>query len=148
ALRSSFIVGYPGETESEFEMLLGFVDEIRPERLGVFLYSPEEGTAAACLPDSVPEEIKVERHDRLMLLQQEISAEANQAQVGRTLDVIVEGSGDGLGVGRSYRDAPEIDGLVLFPNDARQAPDGSIVSVRITGAIEYDLIGELAPAGD
>lgn len=143
ALRSSFIVGYPGETEAEFETLLDFVAEIRPERVGVFLYSPEEGTPAADLRDSVPDEMKVKRHDRLMELQQQISAEANQAQVGRTLDVIVEGMGDGLGVGRSYRDAPEIDGLVLFPSDPQRTPTGSMVPVQITGAMEYDLIGEV-----
>jgi ribosomal protein S12 methylthiotransferase len=88
----------------------------------------------------VAEEIKTERYDRLMALQQEISLAINQAQVGRTLEVLVEGQGDGLSVGRSYRDAPEIDGLVLLPNDL---PVGAIVPVRITGAMEYDLVGEV-----
>ena len=140
ALRTSFIVGYPGETEREFEALADFVAETRFDRVGVFVYSPEEGTPAAELPDPVPEEVKAERYDRLMVLQQEISFEINQSQVGRSLDVLVEGQGDGLSVGRSYRDAPEIDGMVLIPGDA---PLGEIVSVRITGAMEYDLVGEV-----
>jgi ribosomal protein S12 methylthiotransferase len=140
ALRTSFIVGYPGETEREFEALVDFMSEIRFDRVGVFVYSPEEGTPAAGLPDPVPEEVKAGRYDRLMILQQEISLQINQAQVGRTLDVLVEGQGDGLSIGRSYRDAPEIDGMVLVPGDA---PIGEIVPVRITGAMEYDLVGEV-----
>jgi ribosomal protein S12 methylthiotransferase len=140
ALRTSFIVGYPGETEREFEMLLDFVAETRFDRVGVFVYSPEEGTPAATLPNPVPEEIKAERYDRLMALQQAISLEISQGQVGRILDVLVEGQGDGLSVGRSYRDAPEIDGMVLIPGDI---PVGKVVQTRITGAIEYDLIGEV-----
>jgi ribosomal protein S12 methylthiotransferase len=140
ALRTSFIVGYPGETEREFEALVDFVAEIRFDRVGVFVYSPEEGTPAAKLSDPVPEEVKAERYDWLMSLQQEISLEINQAQVGRSLDVLVEGQGDGLSVGRSYRDAPEIDGMVLIPGDL---PLGKIVPVRITGAMEYDLVGEV-----
>jgi ribosomal protein S12 methylthiotransferase len=141
ALRTSFIVGYPGETEDEFKTLLNSVEEIRFDRVGVFLYSPEEGTAATALPDPVPEEVQVERYERLMALQQQISLAINQAQIGRTLDVLVEGQGDGLSVGRSYRDAPEIDGLVLVPGDL---PLGEIAPVRITGAVEYDLMGERA----
>jgi ribosomal protein S12 methylthiotransferase len=140
ALRTSFIVGYPGETEREFEMLLDFVAETRFDRVGVFVYSPEEGTPAATLPNPVPEEIKAERYDRLMALQQAISLEINQGQVGRILDVLVEGQGDGLSVGRSYRDAPEIDGVVLIPGDV---PVGNVVQTHISGAIEYDLIGEV-----
>jgi ribosomal protein S12 methylthiotransferase len=140
ALRTSFIVGYPGETEREFKTLLDFVSEVRFDRVGVFLYSPEAGTPASTLPDPVPEEVKAERYDRLMTLQQEISLEMNQAQVGRVLDVLVEGQGDGLSVGRSYRDAPEIDGLVLLPADI---PVGDTVPARITGAMEYDLTGEV-----
>ena len=143
ALRTSFIVGYPGETESEFEALLRFVEESSFDRVGVFVYSEEEGTSAASLPDPVPEEVKDDRYDRLMALQQEISLERNQAQVGRRLDVLVEGHGDGLSVGRSYRDAPEIDGMVLLPGDL---PVGELLPVRITGAMEYDLIGEVEHA--
>ncbi len=140
ALRTSFIVGYPGETEREFERLLNFVAETRFDRVGVFVYSPETGTPAASLPGPVPEEIKAERYDRLMALQQPISLEINQGQVGRILDVLVEGQGDGLSIGRSYRDAPEIDGMVLIPGDV---PVGTMVQTRITGAMEYDLIGEV-----
>jgi ribosomal protein S12 methylthiotransferase len=140
ALRTSFIVGYPGETEAEFKALLDFVAASRFDRVGVFLYSPEEGTPAASLPDPVPEEVKAERYDRLMALQQGISLELNRAQVGRTLDVLVEGQGDGLSVGRSYRDAPEIDGMVIVPGEV---PVGEMVPARITGAMEYDLIGEV-----
>ena len=140
ALRTSFIVGYPGETEREFERLLDFVAETRFDRVGVFVYSPEEGTAAATLPNPVAEETKTERYDRLMALQQAISLEINQGQVGRVLDVLVEGQGDGLSVGRSYRDAPEIDGMVLIPGDL---PVGTVVQTRITGAMEYDLMGEV-----
>lgn len=140
ALRTSLIVGYPGETEAEFQALLDFVREIRFDRVGVFVYSPEEGTPAAALPNPVPEPVKEERRERLMALQQGISLELNRAQVGRTLAVLVEGQGDGLSVGRSYRDAPEIDGLVLLPG---HAPVGQMVMARITGSMEYDLIGEI-----
>jgi len=140
ALRTSLIVGYPGETEAEFQALLDFVGEIRFDRVGVFVYSPEDGTPAAALPNHVPDPVKDERRERLMALQQEISLESNRAQVGRTLTVLVEGQGDGLSVGRSYRDAPEIDGLVLLPG---QAPVGEMVAARITAAMEYDLIGEI-----
>ena len=142
ALRTSFIVGYPGETEVEFQVLLDFVAESRFDRVGVFAYSPEDGTASAALTHPVPDEVKAERHDRLMALQQRISLEQNQSQVGRTLDVLVEGEGDGLSVGRSYRDAPEIDGLVLLPGDVSV---GALVPVHISGAMEYDLIGEVVP---
>ena len=139
ALRTSFIVGYPGETEAEFQALLDFVTQVRFDRVGGFLYSPEQGTSAGALPHPVPEEIQEERLDRLMELQQQISLEVNQAQIGRRLDVLVEGQGDGLSIGRSYRDAPEIDGLVLI---AGELPSGEMVPARITGAMEYDLVGE------
>jgi ribosomal protein S12 methylthiotransferase len=138
ALRTSFIVGYPGETEEEFKTLLDFVEEMAFDRVGVFTYSREEGTAAANLPGQVPDPVKEERYQRLMELQQSISLAKNQQVIGRTLDVLVEGSGDGLSVGRSYRDAPEVDGLVLIKEEL---PLGEIVPVLITGAMEYDLLG-------
>ena len=138
ALRTSFIVGYPGETEEEFEALLDFVEEIAFDRVGVFTYSQEEGTPAADLPGQVPDQVKEERSRRLMELQQSISLARNQQMIGCTLDVLVEGSGDGLSVGRSYRDAPEVDGLVLVKEEL---PLGEMVPVLITGAMEYDLIG-------
>jgi len=109
-LRSTFIVGYPGETEEEFLALLKFIDEIRFDRVGTFQFSFEPGTGSETLGDPIPAEVKQERYDRLMERQQAISLEKNQAFVGQTLDVLVEGYGDGIAVGRSYRDAPEIDG--------------------------------------
>jgi len=138
ALRTSFIVGYPGETEEEFQALLDFVEEIQFDRVGVFTYSREEGTPAAELPGQLPEEVKEERYRQVMELQQGISLARNRAIVGRTLEVLVEGCDEGLSVGRSYRDAPEIDGLVLVEGEL---PVGRMVPVRITGALEYDLVG-------
>lgn len=139
AIRTTFLVGYPGETEAEFQTLLDFVAEAEFDRVGVFTYSHEEGTPAARLEDDVAPGVKESRRERLMEIQQPISLAKNQALVGRTLDVLIEGQGDGLSVGRSYRDAPEIDGLVLVQ---AELPVGEIVPVRITGALEYDLIGE------
>lgn len=138
AIRSTFIVGYPGETEEEFQALLDFVSELRFERLGVFTFSYEPGTESAGLGDPVPEAVKAERRERLMALQQHVSLEKNQAQVGRVLPVLIEGNGDGLSLGRSYRDAPEIDGLVIVESEV---PPGALVPVRISGAMAYDLSG-------
>ncbi|MGQ9585888.1 MAG: 30S ribosomal protein S12 methylthiotransferase RimO [Anaerolineae bacterium] len=139
-LRTTFIVGYPGETEEAFETLLQFVQEVEFDRLGAFPFSPEPGTPAAGLPDQVPDTVKQERYEALMQVQQAISLRRNQAQVGRTLDVLTEGTGEGLTLGRTYRDAPEIDGWVLIPGER---PLGEIVPVRITAAMEYDLWGEV-----
>jgi len=153
ALRTAFIVGYPGETEAEFRALLRFVQETRFDKVGVFTYSPEPGTAAYDLPGQVPEPVKQERYDRLMAAQQPISLAQNESQIGRILEVLVEGQGEAeyegeqgvevapVSIGRSYRDAPEIDGLVLIEDTVEP---GQIVSVEITGAIEYDLVGVLA----
>ena len=138
ALRTSLIVGYPGETEEEFSALLAFMEETAFDKVGVFLYSREAGTAAYDLPNQVPQGLKEERYHRLMAAQQSISLKRNQAQVNRILDVLVEGVGEGLSLGRSYRDAPEIDGLVIFKGEA---PVGKFASVHITGAEEYDLTG-------
>jgi ribosomal protein S12 methylthiotransferase len=138
AIRSTFIVGYPGETEEEFQGLLDFVAELRFDRVGAFTFSFEPGTESAALGDPVPEEVKQERRERLMALQQRISLEKNQAFVGKTLQVLIEGTGDGLSVGRSYRDAPEIDGMVIVDGDV---PPGEMVPVRISGAMAYDLSG-------
>ena len=139
ALRSSFIVGYPGETVAEFETLLDFMRQISFDKVGVFAYSLEEGTRAARLPDHLPPEVIAERYEQAMLVQQEISLARNQAQVGRKLLILVDGAGEGITVGRSYRDAPEIDGLVLFSGEY---PVGEFVNVRIVEAKEYDLIAE------
>ena len=148
ALRTTFIVGYPGETEGEFQTLLDFVKEIRFDRVGTFQFSFEPGTTSEPLGDPVPAEVKQDRYDRLMALQQGISLERNQSFVGKTIDVLIEGQGEtktGNGgrnpiitIGRSYRDAPEIDGMVLVEGNA---PVGEIVPVRITGAMAYDLSG-------
>jgi ribosomal protein S12 methylthiotransferase len=138
ALRTTFIVGYPGETEEEFQALLDFVREIRFDRVGTFKFSFEPGTTSEPLGDPIPAEVKEERYQRLMELQQGISLEKNQEYVGRRLDVLVEGSGDGVSLGRSYRDAPEIDGMVILESEA---PVGTFAPARITGAMAYDLSG-------
>ena len=142
ALRTTFIVGYPGETEEEFQTLLDFVKEIRFDRVGTFPFSFEPGTTSEPLGDPIPQEVKEERYDRLMTLQQGISLERNQSFMGKTLDVLFEGHGDGLSMGRSYRDAPEIDGLVIVEG---KAPLGELLPVRITGAMAYDLSGVMIP---
>ncbi len=138
AIRTTFIVGYPGETDEEFQALLDFVEEIRFDRVGAFQFSFEEGTTSASLGDPVPASVKQERYAALMELQQGISLQINQSFVGKTLDVLVEGIENSTWTGRSYRDAPEIDGKVLLEGE----PDiGQIVPVRITGAFVYDLSG-------
>jgi ribosomal protein S12 methylthiotransferase len=138
AIRTTFIVGYPGEDDAEFQALLDFVDQIRFDRVGAFQFSFEPGTTSEGLGDPIAAEVKQERYARLMELQQGISMQANQAWVGRTLDVLVEGQDNGIAIGRSYRDAPEIDGMVFIEGPAEI---GEIVPVRITGAMTYDLTG-------
>jgi len=138
SIRTTFIVGYPGETDEEFQALVDFVDEIRFDRVGTFQFSFEEGTTSASLGDPVPAAVKQERFERLMELQQGISMQINQSYVGKTLDVLIEGFDNGISVGRSYRDAPEIDGLVFIEG---KLEIGQIVPVRITGAMAYDLTG-------
>ena len=143
-LRTTLITGFPGETEEDHEELKEFVDEMEFDRLGVFTYSPEENTPAAEMADQVPEEVKEERRDELMELQQEISYDRGQDRIGQELLVMIEGkvADENAYVGRSYRDAPDIDGLV-FVNTDTELVSGEFVKVRITGAYEYDLIGEL-----
>jgi ribosomal protein S12 methylthiotransferase len=143
AIRTTLIVGYPGETEAEFRALLDFVQEIRFDRVGTFQFSFEPGTTSEPLGDPVLPKIKQERYDRLMEAQQKISLQINQSFVGRTLDVLIEGRDKGISVGRSYRDAPEIDGMVLVEG---RAAIGEIVPVQITGAMAYDLTGLPAQA--
>ena len=138
AIRTTFIVGYPGETDEEYQALVDFVEEIRFDRVGTFQFSFEEGTTSAPLGDPVPASVKQERFEHLMELQQGISMQINQSYVGQTLDVLVEGFDNGISVGRSYRDAPEIDGLVFIEG---KLEIGQIVPVRITGAMAYDLTG-------
>lgn len=140
ALRSTFIVGYPGETEHEFQVLMDFLQEIRFDHVGVFPFSFEPGTASESLGDPIPWEIKQERLERLMILQEKISLENNETFIGRELDILVEGYDNGLSVGRSYRDAPEIDGLVIIDGNAQV---GKLTKVQITGALTHDLTGIL-----
>ena len=148
AVRTTFIVGYPGETEDEFQGLLKMVRDLEFDRVGAFQYSYELGTPSATLPDHVDDAVKAERYQRLMELQSGISLKKNQALVGQTLEILVEGhgagedesgadTGDVISLGRSYRDAPEIDGYVLVEGEL---PVGEIVPARITGATTYDLL--------
>lgn len=145
AIRTTFIAGYPGETDAEFQELRDFVSEMRFDRVGTFTYSFEENTPSAELPNHVPEDVKASRRDALMELQQGISLARNQAWVGKTIQVLTEGRGDGLTLARSFRDAPEIDGYVLIDGDV---PSGELLNVRITGAMTYDLTAtvDLMPA--
>ena len=146
AIRTTFIVGFPGETEDEFDELLDFVREARFDRVGAFTYSRQAGTPAATMPGQIPEKIKRRRLQRLTALQSPISREIGQSLVGREFPVLVESvagstgpDGEPLFVGRSYRDAPEIDGLVFCPGIARP---GSMPRVRVTGALDHDLLAE------
>lgn len=136
-LRTTFIVGYPGETETEFQGLMDFMEAIRFDRVGVFTFSSEPGTPAFDLPEQVAEDVKQERYERAMEIQQAISLEKNQAQIGRRLDVLVDGAGDGVSIARSYRDAPEIDGFVVIEEEL---PVGEMLPVLVTGAMAYDLV--------
>jgi ribosomal protein S12 methylthiotransferase len=144
AIRTTFIVGYPGETEKAFKTLLGFIEDIRFDRIGVFEFSFEPGTSSEPLGDPIPSDVKKDRLEQIMLLQQRISLEKNQALVGKTLDVLIEGQGEVEGsdeiisLGRSYRDAPEIDGMVIVEGEL---PAGMISQVEISGAMVYDLTG-------
>ena len=139
ALRSAMIVGFPGESEQEFQGLLDFLGRLAFDKVGVFAYSLEDGTAAAQLPGRVPSQVIAERYERAMLQQQDISWQRNQEQLGRELPILIDGTGDGLSVGRSYRDAPEIDGLVLIPQEFTA---GDMVLARIVEAQEYDLVAQ------
>jgi ribosomal protein S12 methylthiotransferase len=138
-VRSTFIVGFPGETEAEFEELLSFLEEAQLDRVGCFAYSPVEGASANALPGALPETVKEDRRARFMKAQERISAEKLKRKIGRTLEVIV----DAPGVGRSKADAPEIDGLVKFAPDDKNAPAGEFVRVSIDRAEAHDLFGRL-----
>ncbi len=139
AIRTTFIVGYPGETEREFQTLMDFIQEIRFDRIGTFQFSFEPGTFSEPLGDPIPAELKQERYDLLMESQQSISLQKNQTFVGKTMQVLIEGQGDGISLGRTYRDAPEIDGLVIIE---KEIPVGEMIPVKITGAMPYDLTGD------
>ena len=141
-LRTSLIVGFPGETEDQFKELLDFVAETEFDRLGAFAYSPEEGTPAAKMPDQVPDEIKQERLDRLMSLQQEISLKRNRERIGSVEQVLVtDTDGKGNVLGRSSREAPETDGEIYVSCEKSRPEPGQFIPVRILSAEEYDLRG-------
>ena len=144
-LRTTLISGFPGETEEDHEELLKFVDEMEFDRLGVFAYSAEEDTPAASMEDQIPDEIKEARRDEIMELQQEISFEKAETMIGRELWCMVEGkvADECAYVARTYMDAPDVDGY-LFIQTAAELMSGDFVHVRVTGAEEYDLIGEIA----
>jgi ribosomal protein S12 methylthiotransferase len=148
ALRSTFLVGFPGEGEGEFQRLLEFIEAAQLDRAGAFCYSREPGTPAAEMPDQVPGEVAQERQHQVMALQQRISLARNQRWVGRRMEVLIEARGEQLGawVGRSFRDAPEVDGTVIVGSQRGLTP-GTFVRATITEALEYDLVGEVADHG-
>ena len=143
-LRTTLITGFPGETEEQHEELIEFVDKMEFDRLGVFTYSPEEGTPAEKMPDQIDEEVKEERQAELMELQQEIAFDNAERMVGREVLVMIEGkvADENAYVGRTYRDAPNVDGLI-FINTDEELLSGDFARVKVTGALDYDLIGEL-----
>ena len=144
-LRTTLITGFPGETEEDHEELKEFVDEMEFDRLGVFTYSPEKNTPAAEMADQVPEEVKEERRDELMELQQEISYDRGQDRIGQELLVMIEGkvADESAYIGRTYGDAPKVDGYI-FVQTGELLMTGDFAKVRVTGALEYDLIGVLS----
>jgi ribosomal protein S12 methylthiotransferase len=139
-LRSTFIVGFPGETEADFNQLLEFLQEAQLDRVGCFQYSPVEGAKANDLPDHVPDDIKQDRYDRFMQLQQKISSDKLQQKIGKTISVLIDEVDDEGAIGRSFADAPEIDGAVYL-NDEQNVKAGDIVQVKVEHADEYDLWG-------
>ena len=145
ALRTTLISGFPGETQEDHEELMRFVDEMEFDSLGVFAYSAEEDTPAAGYPNQVPQEVKEDRRDEIMELQQEIAFEKAEDMKDRVLEVMIEGkvADENAFVGRTYKDAPNVDGLI-FVNADVPLMSGDFCRVRVTGALEYDLIGELA----
>jgi len=141
AIRTTFIVGFPGETEEDFEELAEFIKEVEFDRMGVFTYSREEDTPAYKLPNQIDEETKINRQDVLMSLQMDISYKKNLTFIGKSFEVLIEDYDNGQYIGRTYRDAPEIDGLVYFTSK-KQMKVGEFANVLIKDATDYDLIGE------
>lgn len=141
AVRSTFIVGFPGETEDDFETLLDFLEEAQLDRVGAFTYSPVKGADANAIDGAVPEEVKEERLERFMELQAEISAAKLSRLIGKTMTVLVDEAGDGQSIARTHRDAPEIDGQVII--EGVELPVGEFVQVHITHADEHDLWGKI-----
>ena len=141
-LRSTFIVGFPGETEEDFQLLLDFLKEAQLDRVGCFKFSPVEGAPATEMAEQVPEEVKEERFHRFMQLQQEISANRLKQKIGKTLDVLVDEIDEEGIIGRSKADAPEVDGLVYIDNlSGIDVKVGNVIKVTITQSDEYDLWG-------
>jgi ribosomal protein S12 methylthiotransferase len=138
------ITGFPGETEKQHEELIEFVDEMEFDRLGVFTYSPEEDTPAANMPDQIDEKVKEDRQADLMELQQEIAFELAENMIGKEVMVMIEGkvADENAYVGRTYMDAPNVDGLIFVETD-EEMMSGDFAKVKVTGALEYDLIGEI-----
>jgi ribosomal protein S12 methylthiotransferase len=141
SIRTTFIVGFPGETGKEFQYLLDFTEAAKLDRVGAFMFSQEPSTPSFDMPGQVSQKVKEDRYHKLMSLQQEISQEVNDTWVGRSLKVLVEDQREGWLIGRSHRDAPDIDGLVFFKGDAKP---GDMVDVEITEAEPYDLFGQQA----
>jgi ribosomal protein S12 methylthiotransferase len=143
-LRTTLITGFPGETQDQHEELMGFIDEMEFDRLGVFTYSPEEDTPAALMKDQIDESVKEDRQAELMELQQEIAFEKAENMIGRDVLVMIEGkvADENVYVGRTYMDAPNVDGLI-FVETGLELMSGDFVNVNVTGALEYDLIGEI-----
>ena len=143
-IRTSIIVGFPGETEAQFNELLDFVNEYEIDRIGAFTYSREEGTKAYNLPNQIDEEVKEARLSQLMKLQAGISERLNAKRIGEVCEIIVENIEEGYIIGRSYAEAPDVDGKIIVPlRSRRDIDEGDYVTVKITGAQEYDLEGEL-----
>lgn len=144
ALRTTLITGFPGETQEQHEEVMQFVDSMEFDRLGAFTYSPEENTPAAEMPDQISQEVKEDRRDAIMELQQDVSADKSATMIGKTLEVMIEGKveDENAYVGRTYMDAPNVDGYI-FVNTDEELMSGDFVPVKVTGAMEYDLIGEI-----
>jgi len=143
AIRTTLIAGHPGESEQDFEEMLDFVEKSRFERLGIFTYSHEENTHSYSFKDDVPKEVKQERADTVMELQESISLELNQKLIGQKLKVIIDRKEGEYFIGRTEFDSPEVDNEVLIKVTDNYLPIGDFVNVRITDASEFDLIGEL-----
>lgn len=144
ALRTTLIVGYPGETEEEFNELLDFVRYMQFDRLGVFTYSPEEDTSAHILPDDIPDKIKNERFERLMEVQQDISYTLNRNKVGKEFKVLIDRLEGGYYIGRTEHDSPEVDNEVLILSENGRLQIGQFYKVRISKANHFDLFGTVS----
>ena len=140
ALRTTLIVGHPGETEEDYDILSNFVEEVRFDRLGIFTYSEEEGTLAANLKDEIPRKLKDDRKNRLLDIQHEISLEKNESYIGKKIRVLVDKTGSSLSIGRTEFDSPEIDNIVHIEN---KVDAGKFVNVKIEKVNEYELIGKI-----